>query len=98
LLYVGPVISSGGVNIGLSGSGSVTVTGLNFGSAELTASIQAFDTLASTLAWTSVTSVEYLSNAAVFPQTDSTAVTVGGSVGTGQSMLSFDGTDHSRFT
>ena len=97
MLLVAPVVSSGGANTALSGIASVTVTGLNFGSAVPTASIQAFDTMASTLAWASLTSVQYLSNSAVSAQTDATAVTVGGSVGTGQSMLSFDGMDHSPF-
>ena len=74
----------------------VTIFGLNFGTTDSSSSaslvnIAGISTLCNTSSWTSGTSVQCQSPGGLGTKT-STVVTVGGMVGTQQSLFSYDGT------
>jgi hypothetical protein len=87
------VLSSGQLNSAVSGGSSVTLSGLGFGSYDLSATAALSEAACGTSAWTSATTVGCLSRAAV-TNVFVSAVTVG--LGVGTQMLahicfSFDG-------
>jgi len=93
--YDSPVLSTAFLNIASSGRSSVTVTGLNFGSADLSASAAVEGYGALSTAWTSATTVQCHdpTRSAGWPLSSRgyAGVTVSSLVGTGAtSLLSFD--------
>jgi hypothetical protein len=89
--FDGPTLSAGFLNAPFSGRASVTVTGLNFGSYDFTASSFNHGILCLTHAWGSSTSVICQGAVAVFtiPQV---VMTVAAVSGTGMSLFTCDGT------
>merc|ERR550537_1658825 len=88
--FDGPVVCIAMLNSALSGGSSVTVSGLSFGSVELTASGLVAGGGCSTASWMSSTSVSCVSGSAS-GQLGTSSVTVGAVAGTGLSVYSFDG-------
>ena len=88
-----PVASFVALNVPHSGRGSVTVTGLQFGLSEYTASAAVSAEACVTSSWLSSTSLACLgsfSRSSGGQSTRVTEVTVGGFVGTGLDIFSFD--------
>ena len=88
-----PVASFVSLNVPHSGRGSVTVTGLQFGLSEYTASAAVSAEACVTSSWQSSTSLACLgsfSRSSGGQSTRVTEVTVGGFVGTGLDIFSFD--------
>ena len=91
-----PVASFVALNMPHSGQGSVTVSGLQFGLSEYTATGQLLSGVCSTTSWSSSTSVACLASAlwdaegSVYDVMRVVQVTVGGIVGTSTEAFSFD--------
>ena len=85
-----PVLSQAFANLPLSGGVTVTVTGLNFGYSELTASSAVGGVLCGSSSWSSDTSVACEVGMSTSLST-TLEVTVGAAVGTGRDLFSYDG-------
>jgi hypothetical protein len=89
--FDGPTLSAAFQNAPFTGRASVTVTGLNFGSVDYTASSFNHGSLCVTHAWGSSTSVICQGAVAVFALAQ-VVMTVGAVSGTGMSLFTCDGT------
>ena len=87
--FDGPVASGVQMNAPHSGDASVTVSGLNFGSSVYTATTAIGSAPCSTSMWTSGTSVACQMGIAL-AEAQTSELTVGGVVGTGYHIFTFD--------